>query len=94
MYLFIIYIFRHRFPVNDEKSLKIWLNRVGNKDLELLERSKLYERYICSSHFIPECVGGRSRLIKYSLPAVNLPGKINHKPYCKQIYIIVLLFRF
>lgn len=66
--------FRHRFPVKDKKLLNIWIERVGNTKIKEYSDKTISNRcYVCSAHFIEECLT-KYGLIRKSLPTINVPG--------------------
>lgn len=69
----------HRFPKLTEKAIfKEWIKRICHPTLSTLEHKKVYQSYcVCDNHFLQCCRSpGQNRLKPYSLPTLNLPGKI------------------
>ena len=57
----------HRLPLKKKSLLKMWMHKIGRKNLPLNSNSR-----VCSNHFINST--GRNRLRRDEFPTENLPS--------------------
>ncbi|XP_044746302.1 uncharacterized protein LOC123307888 [Coccinella septempunctata] len=57
-------------PTNKDVQ-RIWLQRINNSKVPYSSRIDLY--VVCEEHFNQDCVRPNGKLIKFSLPTLNLP---------------------
>nr|CAH7718045.1 unnamed protein product [Callosobruchus chinensis] len=63
---------RHSIPADSCLSA-LWLHRINNPKLYLLEQTKLKNYYVCQDHFDPMCLEKNGRLRRFSVPTLKLP---------------------
>lgn len=69
---------KYVFP-NNVNDFSVWLNRTGNPALKTMDKDQVRKTYqICRNHFDSRCdsPGTNQKLIKNSLPTLNLPRNI------------------
>ena len=58
----------HRLPLKNKALLKVWVHKIGRRNLSLNDNSR-----VCSEHFVKSA----DRLLrKYEYPTMNLPSKL------------------
>ncbi|KAI4471157.1 thap domain [Holotrichia oblita] len=66
---------QHSFPNPDilPERFQLWLDRIGNEDLQEVPKKTLYRTYrVCQLHFRPEYISRNNRLLRSAVPSENL----------------------
>ncbi|KAJ8976852.1 hypothetical protein NQ317_012976 [Molorchus minor] len=78
---------RHRFPINDDNTFKIWKAQVNHPRFEHLTAREIYNNYfVCHRHFGPDTfvIGTKRGLKVGSVPTLYLPNRSAAKPSSTQ----------
>lgn len=68
--------FSYNIPSN-ETIQKVWLGRIQNPMFANLPFNKVINYFVCAAHFHSSCIDAAGKLKRYSLPTINVSGKIN-----------------